>query len=84
MSYRPQSEDTSRAVEEVQFRIYRGMTPAEKVELVRALCRRANDLALAGLLRRHPEEDETQLRRRLAAIRLGDALAGQIATRSRA
>jgi hypothetical protein len=83
MGYRPQAVDTSRAAERVQFDIYRGMTAAEKIEHVRALCRHANDLTLAGLRSRRPEETERQLRWRLAALRLGDGLARELAARSR-
>lgn len=79
MGYRSQSEDTSRAAERAQFDIYRGMTPAEKIERVRALCRRANDLSLTGLRHRRPEEGENQLRWRLASMRLGEDLARKIA-----
>jgi hypothetical protein len=48
------------------------MSAAQKVERIRELCRHANRLALAGLRLRHPAEDEESLRRRLAAIRLGE------------
>ena len=70
---------TSRAAEQVQFDVYRTMTPAEKIDRVRALCRRANSLTLAGLWHRRPEETENQLRARLAAMRLGDALTRALA-----
>ena len=83
MGYRPQAEDTSRAAERVQFEIYRGMNAAEKIERVRALCHHANDLTMAGLRRQHPKDTEQQLGWRLAALRLGDGLARELAARSR-
>ena len=83
MGYRPQSEDTSQTVERLQFDVYRGMTPAQKIERIRALCRGADELSLAGLRHRHPDETQQQLRWRLAAMRLGDGLARKIAARFR-
>ena len=81
VGYRPQSEDTAPRADRVQFDIYRRMTPAEKIERVRTLCRWANQLALVGLRRRHPSETEEQLRRRLTAMRLGGALAERLRDR---
>lgn len=78
MGYRPQSEDSSVAAERVLFETYERMTPAEKVERVRSLCRQANQLALAGLRSRHPGDSEEALRFRLAAIRLGDEVAEKV------
>jgi hypothetical protein len=78
MAYRAQSEDTTPEAERLQFAIYARMTPAKKVERVRALCRAANGLALEGLRRRHPQESETALRLRLAEMRLGSELARRI------
>ena len=80
MAYRPQSPDTSRDTERVQFAIFARMTAAEKLERVRALSRTANRLALAGLGLRHPDENEAALRARLVVIRLGPALAARVAT----
>ncbi|HSH76182.1 MAG TPA: hypothetical protein VLA09_10905 [Longimicrobiales bacterium] len=51
--------------------LYLRMTPAEKLDRVRALTLLANRLALAGLRARHPDEPEAGLMMRLARIRLG-------------
>ncbi len=51
--------------------LYRQMTPAAKLQRVRALTLGVNRLALAGLRSRHPAEAEPRLMMRLARIRLG-------------
>lgn len=66
--------DTDPAALAVMTELYARMTPAEKLERVRALTRTSALLALAGLRARHPGEDERELLLRLARIRLGDEL----------
>lgn len=78
MGYRSQSEDTAPAPEQIQFEIYGRMTAADKMERIRALCRQANQLALAGLRRRYTGEGDEALRHRLAVMRLGEALAKRL------
>ena len=63
--------DTSPEVWEKQLELYRRMTPAEKAEGVRALTLAVNRVALAGLRQRYPAASESELRLRLAAVRLG-------------
>lgn len=78
MTRRAQAEDTSFEAERAQFEIYGRMTAAEKLERVRALSRSANRLALVGLRRRHPDENEETLRARLVEMRLGSDLARRL------
>jgi hypothetical protein len=78
MGYRPQSDDTTPEAERAQFEIYARMTPAEKIDRVRTLCRMANRLALEGLRRRHPKDSEEALRHRLLSMRIGAELAGRL------
>lgn len=66
--------DTGDEAQAVMDELYRAMTPAQKMERVRDLTIMANELALEGLRRRHPDESERQLLLRLARIRLGDEL----------
>jgi hypothetical protein len=49
------------------------MTPAAKLRLVSELVRATEELALAGVLLRHPSADEHEQRLRLAALRLDRA-----------
>lgn len=46
---------------------YRAMTPARKFEIVCALTRAANDLALIDIRRRHPNADQREVMLRLAS-----------------
>ncbi|HUJ61251.1 MAG TPA: hypothetical protein VLX92_22260 [Kofleriaceae bacterium] len=46
--YEPQSPDTSADAERFLIARYRAMTPAEKLEMFRALCRTAEAFAIAG------------------------------------
>ena len=66
--------DTSAEAQAIMDELYRAMTPAQKLQRVRDLTIMANELALEGLRRRHPEESERQLFLRLARMRLGDEL----------
>jgi len=46
------------------------MAPAEKLALVSAMTRTAQELSLAGIRARHPDATDDELRLRLAALRL--------------
>ena len=74
MADRHRSDDTSEEAREVMRRLYASMTPAEKLKRMSELTVAANQLALAGLRSRHPNESERALLLRLARIRLGDEL----------
>jgi hypothetical protein len=54
--------------------LYAAMTPGEKLRRMSELTLAANQLALAGLAARHPEESRQELLLRLARLRLGDEL----------
>lgn len=71
----PRLSDTDADALRVTTALYRDMTPAEKLERVRALTLSASTLTLAGLRERHPTETEPHLLMRLARLRLGDELA---------
>ncbi len=70
----PPVSDTDAEAARLMTALYRGMTPAEKLERVRDLTLSANRLALAGLRSRHPLDDESALLLRLARLRLGERL----------
>lgn len=65
VSVRPR--DTSPEAWEIICNAYRQMTPRERVERSAALTVLAHSFALAGIRRRHPDEDERTHRLRLAA-----------------
>jgi hypothetical protein len=59
--------DTDPAVEALLIQAYRRMSPAEKLQRVRALNHAVQELALADIRRRHPDADERELSLRLAS-----------------
>jgi len=67
--YRTQSRDTSPEAERILFDHYRQLSAADKILLVRQLCRAAETFALAGARRRHPGASEEELQMRVAATR---------------
>jgi hypothetical protein len=70
--YRPQAQDTSEAVDRMLMDAYRRMSPAEKMDRVRALSRAAHQAAAAGIRLRQPEASEADIRIILAVRRLGE------------
>jgi hypothetical protein len=67
-----QSPDTSPAAEAVQFELWRRMTPVEKVDLFTGLTLAVQELAMAGMRLRYPNESDDTIRLRLAVQRLGE------------
>jgi len=59
--------DTDPAVEALLIEGYRKMSPAQKLERVRALNHAVQKLALADIRRRHPDADEREQALRLAS-----------------
>jgi hypothetical protein len=59
--------DTDAAVEAILIEGYRRMSPAEKLERVRALTQAVQSLALADIRRRHPHASEREQALRLAS-----------------
>jgi hypothetical protein len=74
MARAPHLDDTSADARKVVNQLYASMTPAEKLKRMSELTLTANQLALAGLEARHPEESRSELLLRLARMRLGDEL----------
>lgn len=69
-----QLDDTSPDARATLRALYSSMTPAEKLKRMSELTLAANELSLAGLAARHPEESRPELLLRLARLRLGDEL----------
>jgi hypothetical protein len=59
--------DTHPAVEALLIEGYRRMSPAQKLERVRALTRAVQELALVDIRRRHPSADAREQALRLAS-----------------
>ena len=70
--------DTHPEMESLQIKLLRKASPTEKMEMLARLNASAHKLALAGLKRRFPEANESELRRRLADLLLGEELAGKM------
>ena len=66
--------DTHPEAEAVLIRLLREAPAWRKLEMVDQLNQSVKLLALAGLRQRHPGESQALLRRRLAALLLGDEL----------
>jgi len=69
--YRPQSPDTDEAAERYLIERLRDLPPWRKAEMLSASTRAAWDLAMAGLRQRHPGASDVELRKRFAALVLG-------------
>ncbi len=63
-------DDTAPAAEAFLIERFRGMTPSEKLEMVRRLNRSLIALSTAGVRSRHGSIDERELALRVAALRL--------------
>ncbi len=70
--------DTSAEMEALQFSLLRQASPARKMEMLGQLNAAARTLALAGLRSGYPQASEAELRRRLAGLLLGEALASKV------
>jgi hypothetical protein len=68
--YRTQASDTTLEAERVLIERYRAMSPADKLSIVRALCRATDELALVGARLRHPGASARELRLHAASTRL--------------
>ena len=69
--------DTLPEAERVLVGLLRGVSAARKVAMVLSANRTARALALTGLRERYPSESPARLRRRLADLWLGPALAAK-------
>jgi hypothetical protein len=82
--YRPQSADTSEAVDRILMDAYRRMSPAEKMDRVRALSRAAYRAAAAGIRLTRPDATDEEIRIELAIRRLGEDVVQRVLARRRA
>lgn len=72
--YRPQSEDTSEAVDRMVMEGFAEMSPAERIQLAIDAWNAMVQLSIAGLRMQYPTASEEELQRRAGARRLGREL----------
>lgn len=70
--------DTSPKMEALQIRLWRQASPMRKMNMLAQLNASARMLALTGLRARYPHASESELRRRLAGLLLGEDLARKV------
>lgn len=71
-------DDTSPDAERVQIELLRQMPAWRKLQMVSEMSQTVRTLALLGLRQRFPHATETELRRRLADLVLGEELAARV------
>ncbi|MBM3124614.1 MAG: hypothetical protein FJZ87_06015 [Chloroflexi bacterium] len=70
--------DTRPKMEALQIRLWRQASPTRKMSMLAQLNSSARMLALAGLHTQYPQASETELRRKLADLLLGEELARKV------
>lgn len=70
--------DTSLEAERLQVALWRRMSPLDKVRIVTELSRAVQELSLAGIRLRHPDESHDRSLLRLAVLKLGRQRARQV------
>ncbi len=70
--------DTSPEVEALQLKYLRQASPARKLELLAQINDTVRALALAGWRIHHPDDPPEMIKRRLADLVLGEALAQKV------
>jgi hypothetical protein len=72
------SSETHPKMEVLQIQLWRQASPTRKMHMLAQLNASARTLALKGLRSKYPLVDETELRRRLAGLLLGEELARKV------
>ena len=65
-------------MEALQIELWRSASPTRKMQILAQLNQSARLLELAGLRSQYPESSETELRRRLAGLLLGEEIAYKV------
>jgi hypothetical protein len=74
----PLNSDTDPKMEALQVRLLHDTPVWRKLEMLAELNSSAHLLAISGLRHRHPHATESELRRRLAGLLLGEELACKV------
>ena len=72
------SADTHPKMEALQIQLWRQASPTRKMQMLAQLNASVRIVALAGLRSRFPNANESELRRRLADLLLGEELARKV------
>jgi hypothetical protein len=72
------SSDTHPKMEALQIELLRQASPMRKMQMLAQLNKSAQMLAMQGLRSQYPYASETELRRRLAGLLLGEELAQKV------
>jgi len=72
------SADTHPKMEALQIQLWRQASPTRKLQMLAQLNASVRIVALAGLRSRFPNANESELRRRLADLLLGEELARKV------
>jgi predicted component of type VI protein secretion system len=70
--------DTHPKMEALQIELWRSASPTRKMHMLAQLNQSARLLALAGLRSQYPQSSETELRRRLVGLLLGEEVACKV------
>jgi hypothetical protein len=70
--------DTHPKMEALQIRLWRQASPTQKMNMLAQLNASVKLLAMTGLRSRYPQAGETELRRKLAGLLLGEELARKV------
>ena len=70
--------DTHPKMEALQIQLWREASPTRKMQMLAQLNASARLLAMTGLRSQHPQASTEELRRRLAALTLGEELASKV------
>ena len=70
--------DTHPRMEALQIQLWQQASPTQKMHMLAQLNASVRILALAGLRARYPQASETELRRKLADLLLGEELARKV------
>ncbi len=70
--------DTHPKMEALQIELWRAANPTRKMQMLAQLNQSARLLAMAGLRLQYPQASETELRRRLAGLLLGEEIARKV------
>lgn len=70
--------DTDPRIEQMQIELWRQASPTRKMHMLAQLNASVRILAFAGLRSRYPNATETELRRKLADLLLGEELARKV------
>jgi hypothetical protein len=72
------SSDTHPKMEALQIQLWRQASPTKKMNMLAQLNASARMLAMTGLHSRFPQASQTELRRKLADLLLGEELARKV------